>query len=526
MSVLAAAYAAFDDTALAALASKGLVRRARRDMEAGKAAGPALHGETVEIAADGETVTLDPGGPLTARCTCPATGICRHILLAVMALREMPASACTAPEHAPTDAWPAEATLDQSAGVAADPAAAAPLDAAAEIAALGEERLRRFAASDWPAAARLAEEPDISVEAVGPTAAVHLPDAPMPVVFIAGKGLEGAVFKGPARRRRLFATAAAMVLMRRAGHAIDSAPEYKGDTAVPAALLDAAEEALERAALGIAAGGAALAAEGLLDVAISARADAAPRLASQLRALSRRLPLLAERHIDAAPETLMAEAARSAALVAALRRRPDDPGLTGTLRRTYAPAPASTFWILGARPWQTPAGARGLSVHLYDPEERRWLTTGPMRAAGQDPAFSARSAYHGGLWSVGRIETLMGHAVRVGEPRVSADGRVAVSPGDDRRGNEAVGANALLRGPIASLATLQEAGALHGCWAAARGEVARRLGAGLGRTTSPQALILAPARTGRLRLDEHAQRYRLSLIDRRGDGLDVSLAAD
>ncbi|MEL6197602.1 MAG: hypothetical protein AAFT19_07135, partial [Pseudomonadota bacterium] len=117
-------------------------------------------------------------------------------------------------------------------------------------------------------------------------------------------------------------------------------------------------------------------------------------------------------------------------------------------------------------------------------------------------------------------------AVHVVEPRVSADGRVADRPGDDRRGSEAVGANALLRGPIASLATLQEVGALHDCWAAVRAEVARRLGAGLGRTTSPQALILAPARTRRLRLDEHAQRYRLALIDRRGDDLDVSLAAD
>ncbi|MEM6550308.1 MAG: SWIM zinc finger family protein [Pseudomonadota bacterium] len=502
MSVLAAAYAAFDDAALAALTSKGLVRRARWDMEAGNAVAAAPCGETVEIVADGETVTLDPGGPRKARCTCPASGVCRHILIAVMALRAETAGLGPAEEPEPTDA-------------------------AAEIAALDEERLRRFAASDFPAAARLSDQPDILVEAAGPTTTVHLHGAPLPVVFIAGLGLEGAVFKGPARRRRLFATAAAMVLMRRAGRAIESTAEDQGKAFVSTALLDAAEGALERAALGIAAGGAALAAEGLLDVAISARADAAPRLASELRALSRKLPLLTDRHVDAAPEAVMAQASRSAALLAALRRRPNDPDLTGTLRRSYSTVPESTFWVLGARAWQTPAGARGLSVHLYDPRERRWLTTGPARAAGQDPSFSASSAYRGGLWSVGRIDALMARAVHLVRPRVSSDGRVADDPnGDNRQTNGATAANAVQCGPIASLDALEEAGALTDRWIVARGEIARRLGAGLGRATRPQAFILAPVRTGPLRLDEHAQRYRLALIDERGDRLDVSLAVD
>ncbi len=77
-----------DANALSALASVGLVRRATRDLEAGKAEVQSRDDAGASVTADGQVVTLDAGGPVAAQCSCPATGICRHIILAILALRE------------------------------------------------------------------------------------------------------------------------------------------------------------------------------------------------------------------------------------------------------------------------------------------------------------------------------------------------------------------------------------------------------------------------------------------------------
>ncbi|MBL4558421.1 MAG: SWIM zinc finger family protein [Rhodobacteraceae bacterium] len=78
--------AAYDDTALEALASKGLLRRAHKDMAAGRAEIVRFDADA-EVMADGQTVTIPETGPARAACTCSANGICRHIVLALLALR-------------------------------------------------------------------------------------------------------------------------------------------------------------------------------------------------------------------------------------------------------------------------------------------------------------------------------------------------------------------------------------------------------------------------------------------------------
>ena len=69
---LQALLSSYDDSVLAALASRGLVRRAHKDLEKES---PAILGEdadalTVEVA--GEKVRL-PAGVSGATCTCPAS---------------------------------------------------------------------------------------------------------------------------------------------------------------------------------------------------------------------------------------------------------------------------------------------------------------------------------------------------------------------------------------------------------------------------------------------------------------------
>ena len=94
--------AAFDDEALAAIASKGLVRRARKDVEDGLVGEIVFETTAARIRVSVFTVTLPDKGPAFAKCTCPASACCRHILAAVIHLRERQSSA--SPASAPGEA--------------------------------------------------------------------------------------------------------------------------------------------------------------------------------------------------------------------------------------------------------------------------------------------------------------------------------------------------------------------------------------------------------------------------------------
>ncbi|MBQ1056769.1 SWIM zinc finger family protein [Micromonospora sp. C32] len=141
---------------LAALSNRGLVKRATREVDAGER--PALtedaDGAVRAAYPDGVTVTLPPGGGLTAaRCSCPAPGVCRHLLAVVLTYQRTHADA---PAHEATpdrDAGPDhDAAPDRKAPpereVAPDHDAAADHDTAADRTAASN----REAALDRPAA--------------------------------------------------------------------------------------------------------------------------------------------------------------------------------------------------------------------------------------------------------------------------------------------------------------------------------------------------------------------------------------
>ena len=93
----------FDDDALVALANKGLLRRAQKDLEKNQPV-------TVEDASDRVTVSLgdirvsfDARGPAHAKCSCPAASVCQHILAAVIFLQKSSATTAEEPQRAATN---------------------------------------------------------------------------------------------------------------------------------------------------------------------------------------------------------------------------------------------------------------------------------------------------------------------------------------------------------------------------------------------------------------------------------------
>src|SRR5258708_818479 len=88
LSKLADLVAGFDDASWEALANKGLLRRARKEIEKGLPI--EIAGETanaLEVTVPPFVVSIPASGPAKATCSCPAPGVCQHILAAGLYLQ-------------------------------------------------------------------------------------------------------------------------------------------------------------------------------------------------------------------------------------------------------------------------------------------------------------------------------------------------------------------------------------------------------------------------------------------------------
>jgi hypothetical protein len=107
---------ALTDEVLVRLANVGLVKRAQKELAAGTRPGlvEEADGTVVALAKDGATTRLIRGVPLQqSACTCGSSTVCRHRIAAVLAYRELHATAgLTA--SAPEPAWDPGAFSDEA----------------------------------------------------------------------------------------------------------------------------------------------------------------------------------------------------------------------------------------------------------------------------------------------------------------------------------------------------------------------------------------------------------------------------
>lgn len=478
-----------DEAALAAQASVGLVRRAQRDLDAGKASIEARDEASARVLADGQTVTVLAAGLGDSRCTCPATGICRHVLMAVLMLRQQETVTVV------------DATAIE------------------ELAALDEADLRAFAGADWEKAvaqALISDETTLTEDGVN--LSVRLPDSDHQVLFLAGQALKAAVWKGPkSAKRRTVAAAALVARAKSGGQALDQVDRdeaaldsLSGDT------LRSVRDAIEAIVAGVFAGSSAIAEERLFDISISVRAEAVPRLTGLLRDLVRQGRAARDRQFSYSDDRFLADAADAMALTRGLAAKPRDPALSGVLRRRYEPRDPVTLVIAGAVNWRSKSGARGLRLHAFAPEEGRWFSTGQARAGGIDPGFSPGSVYRAPIWGVGSVNRLSGQTLTLEGARVSSDHQIAWDGGMGRIDDQSA----------VSIDGVAEAGALFDDWNALKADLARRFPRGLKRTGAAVPVLLAPSAISGATFDDIAQSYRLSALDRTGRGLELTLPVE
>jgi len=136
----------------------------------------ALRGEdAAKVDANGVSVEIDGGGVAAARCDCPASGVCRHVLMAVLLLRE-----------AAGDGGSGAARTSADAGVI-DAEPSGTRSAREELLALSSSTLRTFAGkiglSCWDRFRTYTDSPDFPNEYVAGTVAIDIDAVALTEVF-------------------------------------------------------------------------------------------------------------------------------------------------------------------------------------------------------------------------------------------------------------------------------------------------------------------------------------------------------
>lgn len=401
--------------ALEALSSKGLVRRAQKDLERGPA--PQVtgrEGDRLLIRVGEFTVSLSETGPTQGRCTCPAGGVCQHLLTAVLFLQQTPvSSASEAATPSPDPDW-------------------------SEFLKLTPEQLESWAkrasfrtAQGWVFGA-LPETVVVS----GGTVRFLMLNAE--VHCVPGAGLEGVIVSGAVKDRAALVVAAVIALQR--SHGIPWEPPAVADAGLAEALgaprsraevLDSTVDLLEETVVHGLAHLSAATSQRFATLAVSALAVNLPRLALRLRGLGQECGWLLTRSAQARSARLLTQLAQTHALSLALQRGGEHPrpDLVGLHRTQYSPVGHLDLIGVAAWPWQTASGHHGLTVLFRDLKAGRWCSwseSRPMMAsAGFDPVQRYRLP---GPWTGAASPAQVAHSrLRLMNARRNGQGRLSAS---------------------------------------------------------------------------------------------------
>jgi SWIM zinc finger len=411
-------FAALDDEALAALSSKGLVRRARKDLERDAPEVREQGPDTLALvfAADDCTVTMPATGPAQATCTCPADGCCRHILAAALFLRTR-------------------------AGETADTAPRA-ASAADEILALSEDDLVAWAGRSIyrQALDDLASgEVEVAIEEEERGVVCRFPALGVVTRWIGGAGREGTICSCKRECACWHRIAAVLVFHARHGRPLPTLPRTArraapGAPRSRAAVLEAVQTVIaDVVVLGLGRLSTTVE-ERLATLAVSAHGVDLPYLERLLRALGHHVGWSIGRDVRANTGALLYAAARTHALASALAgcAEPLPVRLAGEHRSHYLDVGGLDLIGLGAQQWRTRSGYAGLSLFFWDTAARRWATWSDSRPTFHEAVrFDPRGRYEREpVWEgTPAARDVSRSRVRVGAARRNRAGRLSSHAG-------------------------------------------------------------------------------------------------
>ncbi|NER84461.1 MAG: hypothetical protein F6K42_34025, partial [Leptolyngbya sp. SIO1D8] len=346
---------ALDDEALAIAASKGLVRRAQKELQKGVVPQLQHSAESLVWDVDGFTVTLPPAGFLEAHCTCPAANVCRHLLVAYL--------------------WGRSQLLIHSQSTT--PAAAAPPP---QLPAYALADLVKWAGKPTvrEALAFLNREP-YEIEAAEAIIG-RFPQANVTCRYFPATGLTGMLCSCKAHHVCLHQVATVLAGLRSQGivlafpespstpNANEASRASKTSEATATRVITHTQTLLKRT---VAVGLLHLSStshEQFVTLSVSAQGAKLPRLALALRSIAADIDLSLKRDAAADTERLFGQMAHTFALCEALQQTaPSYPvHLVGQAKRHYDNMGRLKLIGMGAYPWQTQSGYSGLTVLFWD----------------------------------------------------------------------------------------------------------------------------------------------------------------
>lgn len=426
----------FDEAGLIALANKGLVRRAQKDLEAG-----GLTLEETETAVlvhgPGWIVTMPAQGPTHATDTTKATGVTRQILTATLFLRDHWAST-------PPLQTPGEKSKENPASPPSPEAQATPssLDLEQTLLAISLEDLQKWAGKTVfrEALALVSETPQIEIEHhAGLT--IRLVQHEVEARLFASEGdqkpkrlLDAVLTTAPRAQHQRWVTVAVLALFRQHGRGIDSPDEaIPEDTGAPRSrpqVLASTQTLLESmVATGLAQPSERLR-QRLLTLSISATAVHLPRLARLVRALADEVGLLLNRHAAADSGRLFERLTFTHALALALTAAGEPPPvrLAGRHRTQYDPVGNLPLAGIAAFPWQTASGFTGLTVLFWDLGGKCFRTWSWSRPSTGSGPINLRQTYRTEtVWSGGSPENFSRTLFVLQQARANPQGRLSGS---------------------------------------------------------------------------------------------------
>lgn len=390
---LSALLARFDDESYVALANRGLVRRARKELEQQKVEIIEQGAAELVVSFGAQRIRFDHRGPAHAHCDCPASGICQHILAAAMGLQQ-------ALQPPAEQVGPSQESADDAIG----PLRAALLDlSAAELVRHAGKAGYRWA---WQYVQDL--EPEHALSVSGEQYLVLAFQRPRLTLRYMGGGLDALIADANLAQIEKYRVAAVLAFQRAHGRAL-TPPEptvrqrtQSLDLGKDHALPETRDSNLEESRARLRASlrkiftesvelGLAHLSRGIHErystLAVWAQGAEYHRLALMTRRIADHVELLLERAGGADELRLFDEISIALALVCALDSAAAQGAMptkwVGRARSRYEASTSLELYGLGAHAWRSPAGYVGLTMIFWSPDEQAFMSCTDARPENQ-----------------------------------------------------------------------------------------------------------------------------------------------
>lgn len=364
----------FDDDAYALLANKGLLRRARKDLEKQRIELLATTESSVEISVGDFRVRLDSAGPAAATCTCVSKSTCQHILSACLGFEklipieqseELPKEDKIESEDSVSDYW---ISLDRNS-------------------------LVKLHGLDtyWKGSKIVAEQKfEVEARSISFQSGVRslLPNS---------NSIEGIICDASPKERSKYVIASVLAFQIANGATIAREERSKADQTISEPTLRNAQKLVEEIVDSGLCNLTASSKRRLLTLSVELESSSLHRPALEAEACSKDVSLILDRNALADTTRLFDRLTRLWALCESLisfgEQAPNE--LKGLARSSYLEIPDLKLLGMGAYPWETDSGYRGLTSLFWSPENRVFYSWSEVRDRNSDPSFSPKSRFDG-----------------------------------------------------------------------------------------------------------------------------------